>query len=94
MNKIIEVNNVSYHYDKEHALENIHFQVAKGSFTGLIGPNGSGKSTMLKLILGVLKNNKEASPYLEKNKQISKTGSKSASFLKNRTPLTPHSQPL
>ncbi|EAC2390008.1 zinc ABC transporter ATP-binding protein ZurA [Listeria monocytogenes] len=55
MNKIIEVNNVSYHYDKEHALENIHFQVAKGSFTGLIGPNGSGKSTMLKLILGVLK---------------------------------------
>ncbi|EAG1154440.1 ABC transporter, partial [Listeria monocytogenes] len=25
MNKIIEVNNVSYHYDKEHALENIHF---------------------------------------------------------------------
>ncbi|ECW8277127.1 zinc ABC transporter ATP-binding protein, partial [Listeria monocytogenes] len=27
MNKIIEVNNVSYHYDKEHALENIHFQV-------------------------------------------------------------------
>ncbi|EAF4326981.1 ATP-binding cassette domain-containing protein, partial [Listeria monocytogenes] len=55
MNKIIEVNNVSYHYDKEHALENIHFQVTKGSFTGLIGPNGSGKSTMLKLILGVLK---------------------------------------
>ncbi|EKZ4985222.1 ATP-binding cassette domain-containing protein, partial [Listeria monocytogenes] len=55
MKKIIEVNNVSYHYDKEHALENIHFQVAKGSFTGLIGPNGSGKSTMLKLILGVLK---------------------------------------
>ncbi|EAK9762540.1 zinc ABC transporter ATP-binding protein, partial [Listeria monocytogenes] len=28
MKKIIEVNNVSYHYDKEHALENIHFQVA------------------------------------------------------------------
>ncbi|WP_099221213.1 metal ABC transporter ATP-binding protein [Listeria costaricensis] len=55
MAELISVNNLSFHYDKEEVLKNIHLSVEKGSFTGLIGPNGSGKSTLLKLILGLLK---------------------------------------
>jgi len=32
------------------ALENISFDIAKGSCFGIIGQNGSGKSTLLQLI--------------------------------------------
>lgn len=33
-------------------LEDVTFQVAAGTFTGLIGPNGAGKTTLLRTILG------------------------------------------
>ena len=36
------------------ALDDVSFEVASGSFLGLIGPNGSGKSTLLRSILGIL----------------------------------------
>jgi manganese/iron transport system ATP-binding protein len=36
------------------ALSDISFDVAPGSFVGLIGPNGSGKSTLLRALLGIL----------------------------------------
>ncbi|EUJ17839.1 metal ABC transporter ATP-binding protein [Listeria aquatica] len=52
---VLQVSNLSFHYDREEVLEGISMDIEKGSFTGLIGPNGSGKSTLLKLILGLLK---------------------------------------
>lgn len=52
---IIQINQLSYHYDKENVLKNIQLTVPNGSFLAIIGPNGSGKSTLLKLILGLLK---------------------------------------
>ncbi|KKB33243.1 metal ABC transporter ATP-binding protein [Bacillus thermotolerans] len=52
---IIEIKDVSYRYDRENVLEDIHLSIPKGAFLGLVGPNGSGKSTLLKLILGLLK---------------------------------------
>ncbi len=58
MKEILEIKGLSFHYDHEEVLSNIHFSVKKGSFTGIIGPNGSGKSTLLKLVLGLLKNQK------------------------------------
>ncbi|WP_071461262.1 metal ABC transporter ATP-binding protein [Bacillus massilinigeriensis] len=51
---LIEINNLSYRYDKENVLENVNLQVENGSFLAIVGPNGSGKSTLLKLILGLL----------------------------------------
>jgi len=52
---IIEIKNVTYHYEHSTVLENINLQVQRGDFLAIVGPNGSGKTTLLKLILGLLK---------------------------------------
>lgn len=53
--KVIEIKNVSFQYDREIVLDHIHLSVSRGSFLGIVGPNGSGKSTLMKLILGLLR---------------------------------------
>lgn len=53
--KVIEIKNISFQYDREIVLDDINISVPKGSFLGIVGPNGSGKSTLLKLILGLLR---------------------------------------
>lgn len=37
-------------YKEQHVLKDIHFEVEKGDFFGILGRNGSGKSTLLKII--------------------------------------------
>lgn len=53
--KIVEVKNLYFQYDKKTVLENIDLSIERGAFLGLVGPNGSGKSTLLKCLLGLLK---------------------------------------
>ncbi len=50
---IIDINNVTFAYEKQLILENITLRVEKKDFLAVIGPNGGGKSTLLKLILGI-----------------------------------------
>lgn len=52
---VIEINQLSYRYEKENVLEDINLSIEQGAFLGIVGPNGSGKSTLLKLMLGLLK---------------------------------------
>lgn len=52
---ILEINHLSYRYERENVLEDINLSIEKGAFLGIVGPNGSGKSTLLKLVLGLLK---------------------------------------
>lgn len=54
MNAIIEVNDVSFSFEKIPVLKDITFQVGQGDYLGIIGPNGGGKSTLVKLLLGLL----------------------------------------
>jgi zinc transport system ATP-binding protein len=55
-NAIIEVENVSFGYEKGNdAIQDISFVVPEGSVTMLIGPNGSGKTTLLKTLVGLLR---------------------------------------
>ena len=50
---ILEINNLSFSYDKQEVLEDINLKVEDKDFLAIIGPNGGGKSTLLKLILGI-----------------------------------------
>src|ERR1700761_4935656 len=45
-----ELNNVSVHYDKVQALENVTLQLEQGEIVALIGANGAGKTSTLRAI--------------------------------------------
>jgi NitT/TauT family transport system ATP-binding protein len=55
---ILKVENISKTFVTEgqeiKVLENINFEVEKGTFFSLIGPSGCGKSTLLRIIAGLL----------------------------------------
>jgi zinc transport system ATP-binding protein len=52
---IVEIDHISYRYESEQVLEDIHLSIPRGAYLAIVGPNGSGKSTMIKLLLGLLK---------------------------------------
>ena len=58
-NKII-IKNVSFSYEdkKVFTLNNINFEILKGSNLGIIGKSGSGKSTLVSLLIGLLEPDK------------------------------------
>lgn len=59
---IIQINNLIFEYKKEvdgeeisfRAIDDVSFDIEKGSFTAIIGKNGSGKSTLAKNLNGLL----------------------------------------
>ncbi len=51
---IIEVNDISFSYNKEKVLKNITLGIHQGDYLCLVGPNGAGKTTLLKIMLGLL----------------------------------------
>lgn len=50
MEKVIVVKNLKKQYGKEIAVEDVNFELDRGSIMGLLGPNGAGKTTTLKMI--------------------------------------------
>ena len=48
---VLEINAISKSYGKIRALDNVSFNIPKGSVFGLLGPNGSGKTTLLSIVL-------------------------------------------
>lgn len=51
---IIQIDNLTFSYEKTIVLENINLNIKEQDFLAIIGPNGGGKSTLFKLILGIL----------------------------------------
>jgi ABC-2 type transport system ATP-binding protein len=54
MEHILSIQNLSKQFASTKALDNVTFNVERGSITGLIGPNGAGKTTMLRIINNIL----------------------------------------
>lgn len=54
MMNILEVQNLSKHFGKKLALDNLEFQLQKGEVVGIIGPNGAGKTTFFNILLGLI----------------------------------------
>jgi len=51
---ILSIQNLDKKYGKVHAVNNLSFDIQKGTVYGILGPNGSGKSTTLGIILNVV----------------------------------------
>ena len=50
---MLQVENITFSYDKNKVIKNIDFSVSKGQNIAIIGESGCGKSTLLKLIYGL-----------------------------------------
>jgi len=55
MEKIMEVKNISFSYEKDspEIFENITFNIEKGDVLCILGPNGIGKTTLIKCLNGL-----------------------------------------
>jgi ABC-2 type transport system ATP-binding protein len=47
---MIQVENLVYEYPGTRALDNVGFNIPRGSITALVGPNGAGKTTLLRCL--------------------------------------------
>ena len=47
---ILRLENVVKTYEKHTAVNNVSFEVPKGSIFGLLGPNGAGKTSLIRII--------------------------------------------
>lgn len=52
---MIEVKNLTKHFENFAALDNLSLTVPSGAVYGLVGPNGSGKSTVIRHIMGIFR---------------------------------------
>jgi branched-chain amino acid transport system ATP-binding protein len=51
---LLDVKNITVHYGKSIALDDVSLEVAEGSVVSIIGANGAGKSTILKALSGLV----------------------------------------
>ncbi|MFA6391391.1 MAG: ABC transporter ATP-binding protein [Patescibacteria group bacterium] len=52
---VIEVNQLSKHFRKNRAVDNISFSVEKGEIFGFLGPNGAGKTTTIRCMMDFIR---------------------------------------
>src|SRR6187399_1628918 len=55
MSTVLSVQNMTKFYGPVRALNEVSFEVPKGSVFGILGPNGSGKTTLLGIVMDILK---------------------------------------
>ena len=53
MSNILELNHLKKYFATQKAVDDISFNINKGSIFGLLGPNGAGKTTLLRMITGI-----------------------------------------
>jgi lantibiotic transport system ATP-binding protein len=55
MSSVLSIRGMSKNYGPVRALNDVSFEVPKGSVFGILGPNGSGKTTLLGIVMDILK---------------------------------------
>lgn len=85
MSNLLEIQGLSKAYGSVQALDDVNLSIAPGHIVGLLGPNGSGKTTLIKIICGLLRQDKgtvlvDGNPVDAKSKAI-------VSYLPDRTYL-------
>ncbi len=50
---ILEVKNLKKYFATQKAVDDISFELKRGSIFGLLGPNGAGKTTLIRMITGI-----------------------------------------
>ena len=50
---LLEIDQITVHYEKSLAIDEVSLSLAEGSVMSIIGANGAGKSTVLKALLGI-----------------------------------------
>ncbi len=51
---VIQIRNLSKHYGKRPAVDNLSLNVRRGEIFGFLGPNGAGKTTTIRVMLGLI----------------------------------------
>jgi ABC-2 type transport system ATP-binding protein len=67
MDTVIRTENISKHYGKLKAVDNVSINVQKGEIYGFLGLNGAGKTTTIRMLLGLVRPTAGAS-YLDGKK--------------------------
>ncbi len=57
---LICIKNLSFGYNASLALDRINLDIQAGEYIGIVGANGGGKTTLIKLILGIIRDSKRA----------------------------------
>ena len=52
---VIRARGLTYRLGRQTILEDLAFEIRKGTFVAILGPNGAGKTTLIRLILGILR---------------------------------------
>jgi ABC-2 type transport system ATP-binding protein len=51
---VIEVQNLTKHYGRVTAVDDVSFRVERGEILGFLGPNGAGKTTTMRIVTGYM----------------------------------------
>lgn len=77
----LSVRDLSFSYsNKKYGIENINFDLHKGTVTALTGPSGAGKSTILELCAGLLNPQKQNSIFSDKKPVLAQQNAQAALF--------------
>ena len=81
-NIVLRVENLSKKYRGKTVLDNVSFELKKGSATALVGSNGSGKTTLMRIIAGlVVPDGGTVSMFGSQNDKELRTARQKAGFL-------------